>query len=157
RRGARRSWRNSDPRRPARRLRHGATRSAAGSPEPRNRHPRAEDPRGGHDRVTGVRDVDDSESPERESTMLRAALTADVAGRPSGHLLAVDEPDAEGPRARVLVADDDPATRELIANTLRASGYEVETSPDGQDAVERVARLSFDVVLLDAVMPRMSG
>jgi diguanylate cyclase (GGDEF)-like protein len=107
-----------------------------------------------------VPDRDDSDrdlSAERESTMLRAALTADVAGRPSGHLLAADGPAADGPRARVLVADDDPATRELIANTLRASGYEVETSPDGQDAVERVARGGFDVVLMDAVMPRMSG
>ena len=107
-----------------------------------------------------MRDRDDSDrdlSAERESTMLRAALTADVAGRPSGHLLAADGPDAEGPRARVLYADDDPATRELVANTLRASGYEVETSPDGQDAVDRVSRGGFDVVLLDAVMPRMSG
>jgi two-component system, cell cycle response regulator len=91
-------------------------------------------------------------SSERESTMLRAALAAHVAGRPSSP--AVD--DDEG-TACVLVADDDPATLELIASTLRASGYEVETAPDGQAAVERVARGGIDVVLLDAVMPRLSG
>jgi len=91
-------------------------------------------------------------SSERESTMLRATLAADVAARPSAASLEEDE----GP-ARVLVADDDPATLELIASTLRASGYEVETAPDGQAAVERVARGGIDVVLLDAVMPRLTG
>jgi diguanylate cyclase (GGDEF)-like protein len=84
--------------------------------------------------------------------MLRAALAAHVAGRQSN--VGLDE---EEGTARVLVADDDPATRELIASTLRTSGYDVETAPDGQVAVERVARGGIDVVLLDAVMPRMSG
>ena len=107
--------------------------------------------------VRGVKDdVDESDRDlERESTILRAALTADNAARPSGHLLA--ESEAEGQRARVLVADDDSSTRELVATTLRASGYEVETAADGQEAVERVAKGGIDVVLLDAVMPRMSG
>ena len=102
-----------------------------------------------------VPDAEESEtgsSSERESTMLRAALAANVAGRPSGPSLDEDE----GP-ARVLVADDDSVTLELIASTLRSSGYVVETAPDGQAAVERVARGGIDVVLLDAVMPRLSG
>lgn len=85
--------------------------------------------------------------------MLRAAMAADVAGRPNAVPLEEDE----GTTACVLVADDDEATRELIAATLRASGYEVETAHDGQAAVERVGRGGVDVVLLDAVMPRLSG
>jgi two-component system cell cycle response regulator len=96
----------------------------------------------------------DDESPhddERESTMLRAALTADVAGRPSERMLVDDE------AARVLVADDDDATRDLVAATLRASGYEVDTARDGQEAVERVSKAEYDVILLDAVMPKTSG
>src|SRR5262245_45916501 len=64
--------------------------------------------------------------------------------------------DGEG-TPRVLVADDDAATRELIANRIRESGYEVDTAHDGVAAVERVARGGLDVVLLDAVMPRQSG
>jgi diguanylate cyclase (GGDEF)-like protein len=76
---------------------------------------------------------EDDPSPERASTLSRAAP------------------------ARVLVADDDSATRELVAATLRASGYDVETAPDGQAALERVARGGVDVALLDAVMPRLSG
>jgi two-component system, cell cycle response regulator len=89
---------------------------------------------------------------ERESTMLRAAMAAEFAGRPSAASLEDD-----GGTACVLVADDDAATRELIASTLRSSGYEVETAIDGQAAVERVSRGGIDVVLLDAVMPRLSG
>lgn len=74
---------------------------------------------------------------------------------PSGPAPEDDEADVSP--ARVLVADDDPTTLERIASTLRASGYEVETASDGQAAAERVARGRFDVVLLDAIMPRVSG
>ncbi len=111
--------------------------------------PRSELP--GAPRASRPLDGDDEVTSERESTMLRAAMTANVAARASSTSL-----DDEAP-ARVLVADDDAATRELIANTLRASGYEVETAADGQEAVRRFARGGLDVVLLDAVMPRMSG
>jgi diguanylate cyclase (GGDEF)-like protein len=103
---------------------------------------------------TGAYD-DDFDDPrvasERESTMLRAAMAADVTARTSQTALDDSEP------ARVLVADDDAATRDLIASTLRASGYEVETAADGQEAIARFARGGLDVVLLDAVMPRVSG
>lgn len=102
-----------------------------------------------------VPDADDNETgdaSQRESTMLRAGLAAHIAGRPAGPSGEEDEG-----TACVLVADDDAATLELIATTLRASGYEVETAHDGQEAVERVARGGIDVVLLDAVMPRLSG
>src|SRR5262245_3994371 len=98
-------------------------------------------------------DLEDSDvSSERESTMLRAALAPHITGRPS--LAEIEGGDGS---ARVLVADDDPATLELIAAPLRANGYEVETAHDGQAAVERVAQGGIDVVLLDAVMPRLSG
>lgn len=58
---------------------------------------------------------------------------------------------------RVLVADDDATTRALLADMLGAEGYDVETVEDGQAALERFARVAFDVVLLDVVMPRSSG
>jgi diguanylate cyclase (GGDEF)-like protein len=96
---------------------------------------------------------EDGVSSERESTMLRAAMAANIAARPSGSTLDTDD---EEP-ARVLVADDDAATRDLIANTLRSSGYEVDTAADGQEAIARFAKGGLDVVLLDAVMPRVSG
>jgi two-component system, cell cycle response regulator len=59
--------------------------------------------------------------------------------------------------ATLLVADDDRITRELLANILRSHGYVVETVEDGQEAVERVARGGIELVLLDIMMPRLSG
>jgi diguanylate cyclase (GGDEF)-like protein len=57
----------------------------------------------------------------------------------------------------VVVADDDRITRDLLANTLRAHGFQVETVEDGQAAVERVARGGVDLLLLDILMPRLTG
>jgi diguanylate cyclase (GGDEF)-like protein len=77
-------------------------------------------------------------------------------------------PDSDPPRSQqlaspklkgstIVVADDDRLTRELLAETLRAHGFTVEPVPDGQAAVERVARGGVDLVLLDVLMPRLSG
>jgi len=57
----------------------------------------------------------------------------------------------------IVVADDDRITRELLAGMLRARGHEVDTVPDGQAAVERVARGGVHLVLLDVLMPRLGG
>ena len=56
-----------------------------------------------------------------------------------------------------MVAEDDRITRELLATMLRAQGYVVETVPDGQAALERVGKGGVDLVLLDILMPRLSG
>jgi two-component system, cell cycle response regulator len=56
-----------------------------------------------------------------------------------------------------VVADDDRITRVLLAGMLRGHGYNVETVSDGQAAVERVARGAVDLVLLDILMPRLTG
>ena len=77
-------------------------------------------------------------------------------------------PDSDPPRSQplgsqklkgstIVVADDDRLTRELLADTLRAHGFTVEAVADGQAAVERVARGGVDLVLLDVLMPRLSG
>ena len=57
----------------------------------------------------------------------------------------------------VVVADDDRITREMLGTILRSHGFVVETVADGQLAVERVARGGVDLVLLDILMPRLSG
>jgi diguanylate cyclase (GGDEF)-like protein len=57
----------------------------------------------------------------------------------------------------VVVADDDRITREMLGTILRSHGFIVETVADGQLAVERVARGGVDLVLLDILMPRLSG
>jgi diguanylate cyclase (GGDEF)-like protein len=59
--------------------------------------------------------------------------------------------------ARIVVADDDRLARELLAGILRGAGHLVDAVEDGQEAVERVAQGGVDLVLLDIVMPRLSG
>ncbi len=59
--------------------------------------------------------------------------------------------------SRIVVADDDRITRDLLASILSSHGFKVETVVDGQEAVERVARGGVDLVLLDIMMPRLSG
>ena len=58
---------------------------------------------------------------------------------------------------RVLVVDDEEAIRDAVAYSLRAEGLEVECRADGSSAVEAVAGSSFDIVLLDLMLPDISG
>jgi CheY-like chemotaxis protein len=58
---------------------------------------------------------------------------------------------------RVLVADDDPATVELLREFLVAKGYEVLTAGDGVEALREVKEERPQVVLLDILMPKMGG
>ena len=57
----------------------------------------------------------------------------------------------------VLVADDDPATRTLVSNHLRTQGYEVLEAADGDEAWTLAQRHLPDLIVLDVMMPGMSG
>jgi two-component system sensor histidine kinase/response regulator len=57
----------------------------------------------------------------------------------------------------ILVVDDDPRNIRLMESILKTSGYTVITAEDGEQALDAVARLRPDAVLLDVMMPRMSG
>jgi DNA-binding NtrC family response regulator len=57
----------------------------------------------------------------------------------------------------VLVVEDDAAVRRAIVRQLRDPSFEVAESCDGEDALERLAAETFDVVLADVVMPRTGG
>jgi DNA-binding response OmpR family regulator len=62
--------------------------------------------------------------------------------------------------ARVLVVDDDPSVRDVVATVLEVDGYEVELVEDGELAVARLDDREAgmpDVVVLDVMMPGMSG
>ena len=58
---------------------------------------------------------------------------------------------------KVLVADDSEAERHAARSTLKAAGYTVVEAFDGQHALEVFARERPDLVLLDVVMPRLTG
>jgi EAL domain-containing protein (putative c-di-GMP-specific phosphodiesterase class I) len=59
--------------------------------------------------------------------------------------------------SRVLLADDDPELRRAVARTLERSGFTVLTAEDGARAAALLAEQTFDVVLTDVAMPKMSG
>ncbi len=58
---------------------------------------------------------------------------------------------------RILVVDDDPGLRELLDGYLRDSGYEVQTVGDGEAMREELARASFDLIVLDLMLPGEDG
>ena len=59
--------------------------------------------------------------------------------------------------AHILVVDDTPANVKLLADVLGARGYAVSTASSGKEALAKVAADAPDLVLLDVVMPEMSG
>jgi len=60
-------------------------------------------------------------------------------------------------RPRVLLVDDEPPVRELLARHLTNKGFECVQAEDGIDGLERVATDSPDLVITDIKMPRMDG
>ncbi len=61
------------------------------------------------------------------------------------------------PSARILVVDDDPVSRLILANPLTAMGYRVTQAAGGEEALQRLDERKFDLVLLDVMMPKISG
>src|SRR6266446_5713961 len=59
--------------------------------------------------------------------------------------------------SRILVVDDHRSNRDLLARRLTRDGHEVVTAEDGATALKLVEENAFDLVLLDLLMPRMSG
>ena len=58
---------------------------------------------------------------------------------------------------RILIADDNDANRELLEAYLVNVECEIETSVDGEDTLAKVASFDPDLVLLDVMMPKLSG
>lgn len=59
--------------------------------------------------------------------------------------------------SRLLLADDNQQNRELLEAYLLGEGYQIEMAVDGQETIEKVAEVEPDLILLDIMMPRMSG
>ena len=59
--------------------------------------------------------------------------------------------------ARILVVDDTPLNVKLLADLLRVKGFTVTTAASGPEALDRIATERPDLVLLDVMMPEMSG
>jgi adenylate cyclase len=60
-------------------------------------------------------------------------------------------------QAKILVVDDTPANVKLLVDVLTVKGYDVTSAVNGQEALARIAEHSPDLVLLDIMMPGLSG
>ncbi len=59
--------------------------------------------------------------------------------------------------SKILVAEDDPLSRELVTELLEDWGYEVVEACDGREALQQIKETSPDLVLLDIQMPILNG
>ena len=59
--------------------------------------------------------------------------------------------------SRILVVDDEPAIRDAVGYTLRTEGFEVDVVADGEDALDAALESPYDVIVLDLMLPGMSG
>ena len=57
----------------------------------------------------------------------------------------------------ILVVDDSASIRQMVAFTVKSSGYEVVEAVDGMDGLEKARSTSFNLILTDQNMPRMDG
>ena len=58
---------------------------------------------------------------------------------------------------RILLVDDEESVQKLLSYPLRSDGYEVVAAADGQEALERFDEGTFDLVVLDVMLPRVDG
>lgn len=60
-------------------------------------------------------------------------------------------------RPRALIVEDDRTTREALRKILEREGCEIDLAPDGEKAVGFLAQHRYEVVVLDIVLPKLSG
>ncbi|HHD11569.1 MAG TPA: sigma-54-dependent Fis family transcriptional regulator [Deltaproteobacteria bacterium] len=58
---------------------------------------------------------------------------------------------------KVLIVDDDSTLRELLSETIHGMGYMVDTAENGEDALNKLKREKYDLVVSDLKMPGMDG
>jgi DNA-binding response OmpR family regulator len=59
--------------------------------------------------------------------------------------------------ARILIAEDEPDIRELVAFTLRFAGHEVIATSNGEEALHQATQIVPDIIIMDVRMPKMTG
>lgn len=63
----------------------------------------------------------------------------------------------ESVKAKILIVDDVPKNIQLVANFLTKAGYQINFAVDGKSAIEHADKESFDLILLDIMMPGIDG
>ncbi|MEI7025474.1 response regulator transcription factor [Paenibacillus sp. y28] len=59
--------------------------------------------------------------------------------------------------AKLLLAEDEAVLRMLVADTLEDEGYDLDVACDGEEALEAICSGSYDLIILDYMMPKLTG
>lgn len=60
-------------------------------------------------------------------------------------------------KGRLLIAEDEPGIRNLLAQLFRAQGYTTDVAVDGLETIERLKETDYDLLLMDVNMPGRTG
>ncbi len=105
-------------------------------------------------------DVEPIEAPSRDEPLFDEPAAAEVeiavGGDDDGEVEVVRTVRADGRRV-VLVVDDEPEIRQLLQMTLEGVGFAVETAADGAEGIAKAEALLPDLVILDAMLPKVHG
>ncbi len=84
--------------------------------------------------------------------------TSDSASVAMDHVVqAIDVPAIDRATQHILVVDDEPVNRQVLTNHLQLQGYRVTQAMGGDEALKLMTEQHFDLVLLDIMMPQVSG
>ena len=108
----------------------------------------------------GVAELTETNGPQRaEEQATQALQLAESWG--GGEVVKLDATTpvdaANDSPARALVVEDDPSIRMLVCQTLQRAGFEVHEAFDGREGLARLRSASFDIVILDVMMPGVGG
>jgi CheY-like chemotaxis protein/Fe2+ transport system protein FeoA len=101
--------------------------------------------------------VPGAESPPAESPRIEGELIPDAEIVIEVETDGLPAPARGGRAPLVLVVDDEPDIRQLVQRMLESNGYAVELAVDGQEGLDKADALVPDLVLLDAMLPRVHG
>ncbi|HMK34575.1 MAG TPA: diguanylate cyclase [Desulfomonilaceae bacterium] len=73
------------------------------------------------------------------------------------HMVTFYSPTDEASHVNILVVDDDPMVREVVVESIREAGYDVDVCGDGQEALARNAAKGYDLIVTDMRLPGLDG
>lgn len=60
-------------------------------------------------------------------------------------------------KKHILLVEDDESIREMVENYLRMEGFNITSAPNGEESVQQYLNTSFDLMILDIMMPKLDG
>ncbi len=88
---------------------------------------------------------------------LRSEIHGTEAGTPDSAVIPAGPVGGAALPSRILVVDDEPENRELLARLLEGPAFDLTFAPDGRDALEKLEHEDYDAMLLDIEMPGLDG